>query len=111
MACDSSLASHTGVAEKKAQFFHRGLLRRKDAVLNDPMSTQPETASLVAEMIKNLPAMQETWVRSLSWEDPLEEGMATHCSILAWRIPGQRSMMDFSPWGRKAFVTTEQLTV
>ena len=37
--------------------------------------------------IKNLPAMQETWVRSLGWEDPLEEGMATHSSILAWRIP------------------------
>ena len=41
-------------------------------------------------MVKNLPAMQEPqeiWVRSLSWEDPLEEGMATHSSILAWRIP------------------------
>ena len=39
-------------------------------------------------MVRNLPAMQETWVRSLDWEDPLEEGMATHSSILAWRIPG-----------------------
>ena len=39
-------------------------------------------------MIKNLPAMQETWVRSLGWEDPLEEGMATHSNVLAWRIPG-----------------------
>ena len=86
MACDSSLASHTGVAEKKVQFFHRGLLRRKDAVLNDAMSTQPEIASLVAEMIKNLPAMQETWVRSLSQKDPLEEEKATPSSILAWRI-------------------------
>ena len=38
-------------------------------------------------MIKNLPVMQENWVRSLSWEDPLEKGMATHSSILAWRIP------------------------
>ena len=38
-------------------------------------------------MIKNLPAMWETWVQSLSWEDPLEEGMAAHSSILAWRIP------------------------
>ena len=44
-------------------------------------------ASLVAKMVKNLPAMQKTWVRSLGWEDPLEEGMATHSSILAWRIP------------------------
>ena len=39
------------------------------------------------QMVKNLPVMQETWVRSLSWEDPLEEGMATHSSFLAWRIP------------------------
>ena len=44
-------------------------------------------ASLVAQMVKNPPAMQETWVQSMGWEDPLEEGMATHSSILAWRIP------------------------
>ena len=44
-------------------------------------------ASLVAQMIKNLPAMQETWVPSLGWNDPLEKGMATHSSILAWGIP------------------------
>ena len=42
---------------------------------------------LVAQTVKNLPAMWETWVRSLDWEDPLEEGMATHYSILTWRIP------------------------
>ena len=47
-------------------------------------------ASLVAQMVKNPPAMQETWVRSLGWEDPLEEGMATHFSILASRIPVDR---------------------
>ena len=50
-------------------------------------------ASLVAQMVKNLPAMQETWVRYLGWEDPLEEGMATHSSILAWGIP-----MDQEAW-------------
>ena len=50
-------------------------------------------ASLVAHLVKNLPAMQETWVRSLGWEDPLDEGMATHSSILAWRIP-----MDRGAW-------------
>ena len=49
--------------------------------------------SLVAQMVKNLPAMQETWVRSLDWKDPLEEGMATHSSILAWRIS-----MDRGAW-------------
>ena len=44
-------------------------------------------ASLVAQLVKNLPAMRETWVRLLGWEDPLEKGKATHSSILAWRIP------------------------
>ena len=44
-------------------------------------------ASLVAQLVKNLPAMQETWVRSLGWKDPLEKGKATHSSILAWRTP------------------------
>ena len=44
-------------------------------------------ASLVAQLVKTLPAMQESWVRSLGLEDPLEKGKATHSSILAWRIP------------------------
>ena len=44
-------------------------------------------ASLVAQIAKSLPAMQETWVRSLGWEYPLDKGMATHSSIFAWRIP------------------------
>ena len=44
-------------------------------------------APLVAQLVKNLPTMQETWVRSLGWEDPLEKGKATHSNILAWRIP------------------------
>ena len=47
-------------------------------------------ASLVAQMVKNPPAMQETWVQSLGWEDPLEEDMATYSSILDWRIPMNR---------------------
>ena len=50
-------------------------------------------ASLVAQMVKNLPAMKETWVGSLDWEDPPGEGMATDSSILAWRIP-----MDRGDW-------------
>ena len=49
--------------------------------------------SLVAQMVKNLPAMWETWVQYLAWEDPLEEVMAIHSSILAWRIP-----MDRGAW-------------
>ena len=48
---------------------------------------QDSWASPVAQMVKNLPAVQETWVRSLGQKDPLEEGMATHCSIFAWQIP------------------------
>ena len=50
-------------------------------------------ASLVAQLVENLPEMWETWVRFLGWEDPLEKGMATHSSILAWRIP-----MDRGAW-------------
>ena len=58
-------------------------------------------------MVKNLPAMQETWVLSLGWEDPLEEEMATHCSILAGESHGQRSLVGYSPWGHKESDTTE----
>ena len=50
-------------------------------------SLQDSRASLVAQLVKNLPAMWETWVQSLGQEDPLEKGMGTHSSILAWRIP------------------------
>ena len=63
-------------------------------------------ASLVAQMVKNLPAMQETWVPSLGWEDPLEKEMATHSSVLAWEIPGQRNLVGYSPWGCKELDTT-----
>ena len=52
--------------------------------------------SLVAQLVKNPPAMQETWVQSLDWEDPLEEGMATHSSILAWRIPMDREVWQIT---------------
>ena len=65
------------------------------------------TASLVAQLMKNLPAMGETWVQSLGWEDPLEKGTATHSSILAWRIP----WTTYSPWGRKESDKTEQLSL
>ena len=60
----------------------------------------------VAQMVKNLPEM-EINVRSLGWEDPLEKETAIHSSILAWRIPGQRSLAGYSPWGRKESDTTE----
>ena len=59
-------------------------------------------------MIKNLPAMQETQVQSLSWEDSLEKGMTTHSSILAWKIPRQRSLVGYIPWGYTESDTNEQ---
>ena len=60
-------------------------------------------ASLDTQMVKNLPAMQETWVQSPGWEDPLEKGMPTYSSILAWRIPwtkepGGLQSMGFQSW-------------
>ena len=58
-------------------------------------------------MVKNLPAMQQTWVRSLGWEDPLEKGMATHSSILVWRIPWTKDLVGYSPWGHKESDMTE----
>ena len=60
----------------------------------------------VAQKVKNSPAVWETWVQSLGWEDPLEKGMATHSSILAWEIHGQMSLLGYSPWGHKELDTT-----
>ena len=59
------------------------------------------SAGLIAQLVKNPPAMQETRVQSLGWEDPLEKGKATHSSVLAWRIP----------WGRKALDTIGPLSL
>ena len=62
-----------------------GLRRSPGEGIGYPL--QYSWASLVAQLVKNPPAIQETWVQSLGWEDPLENGKATHSSILAWRIP------------------------
>ena len=59
--------------------------------------------------LKNLPAMQETWVRSLGQEDPLEKGTATHTSIFAWRILWTEELVDYSPWSSKESDMTERL--
>ena len=56
----------------------------------------------MAQLVKNLPAMWDTWVQALGWEDPLEKGKVTHSSILAWRIP-----WTVYPWGRNELDTTE----
>ena len=66
--------------------------------------------SLVAQTVKCLSTMQETQVRSLGWEDPLEKEMATLSSILAWRIPNPEEP-GYSPWGRKESDTTEHCLV
>ena len=65
----------------------------------------------MAQTVKNPPAVPETQVRSLGWEDPLEEGMATHCSTLAWRSPWTEEPAGYSPRDHKASDTTEQLTL
>ena len=62
-------------------------------------------------MVKNLHAIQETQVQSLGWKDPLEKGMATHSSILAWRIQWTKSLVGYSPWNHKESDTTERLTL
>ena len=67
-------------------------------------------ASLVAQMVKNLPAVWETWVQSLGWEDPLEDDMATHSSILAWRIPMDRRGWWATVHGVTESDMTEQLS-
>ena len=68
-------------------------------------------ASLVAQVVKNTPWMQETQVRSLGQEDPVEMGMATHSSILAWRIPWTKEPGRLQSWGCKELETAEQLTL
>ena len=66
-------------------------------------------ASLVVQRLKSLPAMWETRVRSLDREDPLEKEMATHSSILAWRIPWTEELCGLQSMGRKELDTTERL--
>ena len=66
-------------------------------------------ASLVAQMVKRLPAMRETWVQSLGQEDPLKKEMATTPVLLPGKFHGWRSLVGYSPWGRKESDTTERL--
>ena len=83
---------HMGTSAQTQPTLARITLRRT----KHPMCTakkKKSLASLVAQSVKNLPAMWETWVQSQGWEDPLEKGTAIYCSILAWRIP-----MDRGDW-------------
>ena len=65
----------------------------------------------MAQTVKNLPAMQETWIQSLGWEDPLEKGMATHSSILVWRIPWTEKPGGLQSVRSQRVDMTEQLTL
>ena len=69
--------------EEVFKVFNRGILRLRQPDLG----CHHTQATLIAQLVKNLPAVQKTWVRSLGREDPLEKEMATHCTILAWKIP------------------------
>ena len=73
-----------------------GLVRSAGERIGYPL--QYFWASLVAQLVKDLPAMWETWVRSLCWADSLEKGKATHSSILAWRIPWTVQSMGSQSW-------------
>ena len=75
----------------------RGGIRKQRKVIK----VRVRRTSLVAQLVKNPPVMQETQVPSLAGEDPLEKEMATHSSILAGQSHGQRSLVDYSPWGHK----------
>ena len=66
-------------------------------------------ASLVAQMVKNLPEMWETWVWSLGWDDPLEKGMTTYSNILAWGIPWKKELGGLQSMGHKELDMTEWL--
>ena len=73
------------------------------------MSKLYERASLVVQMVKNLPVMQETWVRSLGQENRLEKGLASTPALLPGEFHEQRSLVDYSLWGCKESDTTERL--
>ena len=83
---------------------------RSDIVIFILMDLSLLWASLVAQMVRNPLAMWETWVLSLGWEDPLEEGMTTHSSILVWRIPMDRGVRWATVHGVAESYTTEQLS-
>jgi len=76
------------------------------ALLKMPLFKSPSLlgTSLVDQLLKNLPAMQETWVQSLGHEDPLEKEMATHSSILDWETPWTEELVGYSPWSCKSWI-------
>ena len=82
----------------------------KPTKLTQKLSLAAASASLVAQTVKHLPAMQETWVWSLGWKDPLEKGMTTHSNILAWRIPWTQEPGRLQSMGHKEPDMTERIS-
>ena len=78
--------------ERETTYLHWRNLIQGISYTSHEIAEHQRGASLVAQTVKDPPAMRETWVRPLGWEDPLEEGMATHTSIFAWRIPMDRAV-------------------
>ena len=101
---------HGASASSSAPFLAAGQTMRRPSGSITGQYAHFFGASLMARMVKNLPAVWKTQARSLGGEDPLEEGMATHCTILAWRIPWtERSLADYGPWSQKKSDTAEGL--
>ena len=100
---------HYIIQEKTSPFLYRTKRSVGDFLLNKQSNSTfltSELASLVAQLVKSLPAMQETQDRSLGREDPLEKGMATHSSILAWRIPSTEEPGELQSIGSQKSDTT-----
>ena len=99
------------IPQKKPQFLSSPKPPTVSPVSTTNPFLHPLPVSLVAQMVKNLPAMRETWVQSPGQEDPLEKEIATHSSIFAWRIPWiERSLAGYRPWSHKESDTTDRLT-
>ena len=85
------------------------LWKNKTQNTNKDAPRENKGASLVAQIVRNPPAMQKTWVLSLGQEDSLEKGVATHFSILIWRIPWTEEPGKLCPWGHKELDMAERL--
>ena len=100
-------AGETGKCRSKSTKFH---LCRVNKFWRSNVQYSDYGASLVAQMVKNLLALQETWVQFLVWEDPLKRGVATPPVFLPGKSHGQRSLVGYSPQGHKESDVTERLS-
>ena len=115
LACCSSWGHKESdwVTELNWFFFRSSPISLNDSI-NHPVfkwKIKSSYSTLMAQRVKNLPSVQETWVLSLCWEDPMEKGLATYSCILAWRIPWTEEPGGLQSWGCKESDTTERLTL